>query len=113
MQRFDLLLADPSYTLDIQQALTVKPKGFYIRATPRAREKDNRFYATPSSGLMQARDTSASTTATSSAPIVGTGQPLYVLYGSNTGTSESFAQRIVSDAPTHGLLEFCVVFHPC
>ena len=28
--------------------------------------------------------------------------PLYVFYGSNTGTSESFAQRIASDAQAHG-----------
>ncbi|EED85649.1 predicted protein, partial [Postia placenta Mad-698-R] len=26
---------------------------------------------------------------------------LYVLYGSNTGTSETFAQRVTSDAATH------------
>ena len=29
-------------------------------------------------------------------------QQVYVLYGSNTGNSESFAQRIASDAPAHG-----------
>ena len=31
-------------------------------------------------------------------------QPLYVLYGSNTGTSESFTQRIASDAPAYSEL---------
>lgn len=29
-------------------------------------------------------------------------QPLYVLYGSNTGTSESFAQRIADSAASYG-----------
>ena len=32
----------------------------------------------------------------------GGGQKMYVFYGSNTGTSESFAQRVASDAKAHG-----------
>ncbi|KAJ7257292.1 fatty acid hydroxylase [Mycena rebaudengoi] len=29
--------------------------------------------------------------------------PLYVLYGSNSGTSEAFAQRVANDAPSYGI----------
>ena len=29
-------------------------------------------------------------------------QQLFILYGSNTGSSETFAQRLASEAPAHG-----------
>lgn len=35
IQRFDLTMADPSYTLSIKFTITVKPHGFHIRAKPR------------------------------------------------------------------------------
>jgi len=99
-QKFDLSLVDPSYNLELKQALTIKPKDFYIRAIPRA--GGTRLYATPSSSLMQARDTSGSTPSVPSAGKVDAKNPLYVLYGSNTGTSEAFAQRIATEAPSYG-----------
>ncbi|KAF7351739.1 Fatty acid hydroxylase [Mycena sanguinolenta] len=73
IQKFDLSLVDPSYTLQIKQTLTVKPKGLYIHAAPRAGGGG-----------------------------AATGVPFYVLYGSNTGTSEAFAQRIANEAPSYG-----------
>lgn len=100
VQRFELSLVDPSYTLDIKQALTIKPKDFYIRATPRSRAH---IYATPSTGAVIRGDTDRIRTSVEDA--VGDAaakQPLYVLYGSNTGTSEAFAQRIASDGPSYG-----------
>jgi cytochrome P450/NADPH-cytochrome P450 reductase len=99
LQKFDLSLVDPSYTLELKQSLTIKPKDFYIRATPRTAVP--RLHATPSSGLKQAGDTENSFSA-SRDPAIGGAQPIYVLYGSNTGTSESFAQRIINDAASHG-----------
>lgn len=33
----------------------------------------------------------------------GAKKPLYCLYGSNTGSCESFAQRIASEAPSKGM----------
>jgi cytochrome P450/NADPH-cytochrome P450 reductase len=97
LQKFDLSLVDPSYTLEIQQSLTIKPKGLHIRATPRTTVP--RLHAPPSSSIKQT--TVSEMSSSESAPVVGA-QPIYVLYGSNTGTSESFAQRIANDAPTHG-----------
>ena len=35
VQQFDLALADPSYELDLSQAMTIKPKNLAIRATPK------------------------------------------------------------------------------
>ncbi|KAJ8488103.1 hypothetical protein ONZ45_g14089 [Pleurotus djamor] len=96
-QRFDLFLADPSYTLELKQALTIKPKDLYIKATPRNKP---RLYQAPTSlPRPTAPGHQASPfTVRSSEPI----KRLYVLYGSNTGTCESFAQRVVDDAPAHG-----------
>ncbi|KAJ7218356.1 fatty acid hydroxylase [Mycena pura] len=102
IQKFDLSFVDPSYTLQIKQTLTVKPADMRIRAAPRTSGTATAapfLYATPSSALGPA----ASREAPSDAVLpVGTGTPLYALYGSNTGTSEAFAQRIANEAPSYG-----------
>ncbi|KAJ7138272.1 bifunctional P-450/NADPH-P450 reductase [Mycena epipterygia] len=100
IQKFDLSLDDPSYTLQIKQTLTVKPLGLYIRASPRSAALH--LYASPSSTLMTSRDSSAPAPKTAGPVVHGVGLPLYVLYGSNTGTSETFAQRIAGEAPSYG-----------
>lgn len=101
MQRFDLVMEDPSYELAIKQTLTIKPLHFYIRAIPRAQA--SRLLAIPSSTLLQARDGPRDAPVK---PAAAAGQdakqPLYVLYGSNTGSCEAFAQRIASGAASHG-----------
>lgn len=101
-QRFDLVFDDPSYALRIKQTVTIKPDGFYIRAHPRNRSA--RLYTTPSSTgfLAQANRVAVAPTFTSTSPDMSGKTPLYILYGSNSGTCETFAQRIASDAPAHG-----------
>ncbi|KAJ7851068.1 fatty acid hydroxylase [Mycena olivaceomarginata] len=96
LQKFDLTVADPSYTLQIKQTLTIKPKGFHIHARPRAAKP--LFYSTPSSSLKVGSVQTDTTPAASTAAL----KPLYVFYGSNTGTSEAFAQRIANEAPSYG-----------
>ncbi|KAJ7771297.1 fatty acid hydroxylase [Mycena maculata] len=96
-QKFDLELADASYNLQIKQTLTIKPKGLRIHARPRAGKTV--FYATPSSALKTGEN---QTTPVQVRAESLSGQPLYVLYGSNTGTSEAFAQRIANEAPSYG-----------
>ena len=98
-QRFDLVMDDPSYQLKVKQSVTVKPEGFHIRAYPRNRK--TRLYTTPSSAKLL-RGTARHRPSISVSADVASGPPLYVLYGSNSGTSEGFAQRVASDAPTHG-----------
>ena len=101
IQHFDLVMDDPTYTLQLKQTLTIKPKDFYIHAIPR---KDKpRIIAAPSTVISQAMGIPSS----GASVLAGRnserpGQPLYVLYGSNTGSSEAFAQRIASDAASHG-----------
>ena len=104
MQRFDLVMEDPSYELAIKQTLTIKPLHFYIRALPRA--QPSRLLAIPSSTLLQARDGPKDEAARVKRVVVSgqdAKQPLYVLYGSNTGCCEAFAQRIASGAASHGV----------
>ena len=98
-QRFDLVMDDPSYQLREKQTVTLKPDGFYIRAYPRNRR--TRLYTTPSSTNLPPGNSRQKTGFV--APVdMASSQPLYVLYGSNSGTSEGFAQRVASDAPAHG-----------
>ena len=101
MQRFDLIMDDPSYELELRQTLTIKPRNFYIHAIPRKNKP--RLLAVPSFAALSpagpAAAHSPNLTVTADAASL---QQLYILYGSNTGSSESFAQRLASDAPTHG-----------
>ncbi|KAJ7808342.1 hypothetical protein B0H14DRAFT_2870527 [Mycena olivaceomarginata] len=99
IQRFDLSFVDPSYNLEIKQTLTVKPNDLLIQATLRAGAVH--LQATPSSALMASRSDAPEQTSQSSVD-AGIGMPLYVLYGSNTGTSEAFAQRIANEASSYG-----------
>lgn len=82
-------------------ALTIKPE-LAIRAIPRTGRRAP-LIAAPSSGLKQSRAgiAPAETAAQTEAGQEGR-QKLYVLYGSNTGASEAFAQRIAAEAPAHG-----------
>ncbi|KAF5368039.1 hypothetical protein D9758_004480 [Tetrapyrgos nigripes] len=97
VQKFDLYLDDPAYTLELQQGLTVKPKNLRIRA--KLRHTAPRLYATPSSQLLPERTQNQSK---SSVTPVAARKPMYILYGSNTGTSEGFAQRIANDSTAYG-----------
>ncbi|OCH86408.1 bifunctional P-450/NADPH-P450 reductase [Obba rivulosa] len=99
-QKFDLVLHDPSYELRVKQTLTIKPDGLRIHAIPRAGRP--RLLAVPSSALLQ-QGTKSTTDHVQASVFDGAAkQALYVLYGSNTGSSEAFAQRIASGAASHG-----------
>ncbi|KAJ7128256.1 fatty acid hydroxylase [Mycena filopes] len=100
IQRFDLSVADPSYTLQLKQTLTIKPKGFHIHA--RRRTDRPVFYATPSSSLKTENNNMQAPARTTPTVDRESMKPLYVFYGSNTGTSEAFAQRIANDAASYG-----------
>ena len=98
LQRFDLIEHDPSYQLSVSETLTLKPHGFQIRVKRRGSSSFKaRSAAVPQAAAAPAR---AAALAPRKAGEVAT--PLLVLYGSNTGSSEAFAQRIASDAATQG-----------
>ncbi|KAI0113523.1 bifunctional P-450:NADPH-P450 reductase [Nemania sp. FL0031] len=99
-QNFNFVMHDPTYNLAIKQTLTIKPDNFLMRAiirdglTPTQLEHRlaGRGLSTESSKL-QTEDSSLS---------AGKGQKITILYGSNSGTCESLAQRLASDAANHG-----------
>jgi cytochrome P450/NADPH-cytochrome P450 reductase len=100
LQKFDLQLADPSsYTLHLKFVLTIKPE-VHVRAIPRAGRSAHVVIAAPSSGLREAR---SGLSVSGNVPEDAGKQRMYVLYGSNTGSCESFAQKIATAAPSHGM----------
>lgn len=101
LQNFNFMLDDPSYTLTQMQTLTLKPKDFYIRAVLRngltATQLEHRLNGTtaPSTSLEQS-------TASLSLSGKDKGKPMSIFYGSNSGTCESLARRLATDAINHG-----------
>lgn len=98
-QKCDFVPADPSYTLQLQQSLTLKPQKFKFRAIPRKDAPSFSVIAAPAAPHVEAEKVKH--TATN-----GTEQgiPLYVHYGSNSGSCQGFAQTIASKAAGKGKL---------
>ena len=100
-QKFDLYLADPSYTLQIKQALTIKPKGLIVRAVAR-----RKVFPSPYPGsipLPKVDGPKESGVGLKGMTTMEKTKTVCVLYGSNTGTCEGLAQRVVSDAAARGV----------
>jgi cytochrome P450 / NADPH-cytochrome P450 reductase len=106
-QRFELRMADPSYTLRLRQTLTIKPSGFYFHAAARKGV----------SSLIATRRTEEPKVLVEEGRVAQS-QPLddkearptvHVLYGSNTGSSEAFAQRVASAAAGKGSCMFDLI----
>ncbi|MGZ8259006.1 MAG: bifunctional cytochrome P450/NADPH--P450 reductase [Caldimonas sp.] len=97
LQRFDLIEDDPSYQLAVAETLTLKPQGFRIRVKPRG---TGSFRLRSAVAPVAAKPAPATPAAPRAA--LGTETPLLVLYGSNTGSAEAFADRIASDAAMRG-----------
>jgi cytochrome P450/NADPH-cytochrome P450 reductase len=98
LQRFDLIEVDPSYQLSVAETLTLKPQGFRIRAKRRGGSSFRpRAAALPQAAARPAPELLA--------PALAPGEqatPLLVLFGSNTGSAEAFAERIAGDAQAQG-----------
>jgi cytochrome P450/NADPH-cytochrome P450 reductase len=108
IQKFDLHLADPSaYSLTFNFTLTIKSI-INIRAVPR--KGRHVIHPVASSALRRAREGLTPAAKAAVPDAAGGRQPLYVLYGSNTGSCESFSQRIANAAPTYGARD-CVHRH--
>lgn len=100
IQNFDMELDDPSYQLKIKLTLTIKPKDFEMKASLRhgsdATTLDRRLHrGGPKSGISKFQVGKASSTTS--------GEPMLILYGSNTGTCQAFAQRLASNAAARGV----------
>ncbi|MCU1280954.1 MAG: bifunctional reductase 1 [bacterium] len=94
LQRFELV-DHTDYQLRIKETLTLKPEGFAIRVRPRV--------PSPPSVVTPPQAAVADAAAPPKAePRASHGAPVLVLFGSNMGSSERFAQRIASDATRRG-----------
>jgi cytochrome P450 / NADPH-cytochrome P450 reductase len=92
LQRFEVTAVDPQYQLKIKQTLTIKPEGLLITVHRR-----------PTTIVSEPGDQAApSTTVVPANAATSNGIPITVLYGSNAGTAEAFAQRIANDARLRG-----------
>lgn len=104
LQNFDFRMDDPSYELKIKSTLTIKPQGFYMRASLRKGVSATTLQHTLSSSSSSHDEVLKST---SSANLGQTSacsdrRPMTILFGSNTGTCQSFAQKLAADARSHG-----------
>ncbi|KAF4921845.1 Bifunctional cytochrome P450/NADPH--P450 reductase [Colletotrichum viniferum] len=107
-QNFNFVAHNPNYDLKVAQTLTIKPKDFYIRAilreglTPALLEARlaGSIVATGAKAKAAAKTQAGKTPSQSNG--TSKGGNLAVFYGSNSGTCEFMAQRLASDAQSHG-----------
>ena len=94
LKHFNIEFVDPSYDLRIKQTLTIKPEGLKIRV--RSRQPVGLSFNTTKSVKPTDKPT------TLNAETTKTIQPLSIFYGSNSGSCESFARNIATEAPLIG-----------
>jgi cytochrome P450/NADPH-cytochrome P450 reductase len=94
-------LDDPSYELKILQHLTIKPRDFYMRSTLRDGMTPVQLQEHLNSTTVPV-STAKAADAKSSIPIAQETSIMTVAFGSNSGTCQSLAQRLASDALKHG-----------
>jgi cytochrome P450 / NADPH-cytochrome P450 reductase len=95
LQRFDPAWAHPSYELKIKETLTLKPEGFFVRLRRRSGPAPTaRKAAEP---VVRAEHEAAR-----SPQVAAHATPVQVLYGSNAGTSETFARQVAARASQLG-----------
>ena len=89
-QQFRLRLADPNYQLRHVQTLTMKPRDLMMVVEKRTEEKGKFPAAQPTvSGSPKQAD-----------PNDSSGKGMLILYGSNMGTAQELAQKLVTEAAT-------------
>ena len=104
LQNFDMQLDDPAYQLRIKQALTIKPKDLYVRASLREgspTDLDQKIHSYK--GVADSKKEPNESVSTPKAARAS-GESMLIVHGSNTGTCQAFAQRFASDATAHGFV---------
>ncbi|KAJ4296385.1 hypothetical protein N0V90_006430 [Kalmusia sp. IMI 367209] len=100
LQNFNFSMEDPSYQLQIKQTLTIKPKGFYMRAHLRDHMSPTTLERALAATTINEHAGEKGAQVTKKK--VAQGKPMAIYYGSNTGTCEALANRLASDAGNHG-----------
>lgn len=94
LKHFNLEFVDPSYDLHLKQTGTIKPADFKMRARPRQQIQIPLGVST----IKQKEEIHLPTKTVETNQF----QPLAILFGSNSGSCESFARTLANEAPTHG-----------
>ncbi|KAK2016912.1 cytochrome P450 [Colletotrichum eremochloae] len=108
MQNFNFVMHNPNYDLKISQTLTIKPKDLYIRAilreglTPTSLEARMAGSFAGGHGAQSKAKAQEATNGPATAEGAKGTAKLAVFYGSNSGTCEFMAQRLASNATSHG-----------
>ncbi|CAF0931376.1 unnamed protein product, partial [Didymodactylos carnosus] len=95
LKHFNIEFVDPTYDLRVKETLTIKPEGFKVRVRPRKN-------VSISLNTSVKQDGTVPTKAQSQEADTSHLRPMSVLFGSNSGSCESFASILVSEAPKHG-----------
>lgn len=98
LQRFDMSFVDPSYELEVVDALTLKPKDIKVRA--RVRRPGLRH--APAEPQQRVVSVVREMPKVSGRALSADATPLLVLYGSNAGSAETFARRVAAAAAGQG-----------
>lgn len=100
LQYFDCSLDDPQYDLQLKSTLTIKPKDFFMKATLREGWTATKLEQSLSGSIRSEAFPAAHPAGAEKAD--ADALPLTILYGSNSGTCEAFAQTVAADAAIHG-----------
>jgi cytochrome P450 / NADPH-cytochrome P450 reductase len=100
LQNFNVTLDDPQYEMRLVQTLTIKPKDFYIRVSLR-----NGLTPTVLQKSLLSTSSTISVKNVTTEPKLSHGDSkakMTILYGSNTGTCQTLAQKLSAQASQHG-----------
>ena len=105
LQNFNFYLDDSAYSLLLKQTATIKPKDFYMRATLRHGYTPTKLEHVLSGGhgvSAASHDHEKQKPTGKVSESAAKGKPMALFHGSNTGTCESFANRLAGSASSHG-----------
>ncbi|KXJ86960.1 cytochrome P450 [Microdochium bolleyi] len=106
LQNLSFVMDNPAYTLQTQTSLTIRPKGFYIRAIPRGGltplQLEARLVGAAGDGSGVTTKPAAATSTDAISSMAEIGQRMAIYYGSNSGTCEFMARRLGKDAADRG-----------
>ena len=95
LKHFNIEFVDPSYDLRIKQTLTIKPEGFKMRVRPRRQVKISLDINVKQSEKLPEKILQSKIETKNL-------QPMSIFFGSNSGSCESFAGTLASEAPLYG-----------
>jgi len=94
LQRFEISLADPNYKLVLDETLTLKPDKYYLKFKKRTNYKQPENNSTQTTTALKLKKKNNI--------FIQNEYPLYLLYGSNMGSSKRFVKQLAEMAKMLG-----------